>query len=108
MTTGPPGGEGIAEPGEWLDCECPECGAWFTVGERMCPSCGTGSRWADEEPVDRMLDELLDELEAAQVETEWEEIEAPVVPRRKVRVVVSEEPPVRKRSLGSRLRSLFS
>jgi len=98
----------MTEPGEWLDCECPECGAWFTVGERWCPSCGAGSRWADEEePVDRMLDELLDELESAQVETEWEEVEGPVVPPAKVEVVEPGVLPEKKRSLGSRLRSLF-
>ena len=24
---------------EWLDCECPECGTWFPVGERWWMKC---------------------------------------------------------------------
>ncbi len=102
------GGDGTSGLGEWLDCECQECGTWFPVDARRCPGCGATSKWANEggETIDDIQDELIGEVGTAG--PVWGEIEGPPP----VPGDVPEEEEAVERSgkgglLGRKLRSFF-
>ena len=102
------GGDGTSGLGEWLDCECPECGTWFPVGARRCPGCGAESKWANEdgETIDDVLDELIGEMETDG--PDWEAIEGPPASREDVPEEEVVEQPGKGGLLGRKLRSLFT
>jgi hypothetical protein len=94
------GGDGTEELDDWLDCECPECGRWFPLGERRCPSCGAVSTCTggDDNAVDKVPDEPTDRMVADG--DVWVEIED-------VREEEPRRPTETKSSIGRKLRSLF-
>lgn len=100
------GGDGTSGLGEWLDCECPECGTWFPVGERRCPGCGATSICTEDKPLDEMLDELIDEMELDG--PEWVEIEAPPDVQEGTPEAGPGEPGGWKAWFGGKLRSFFA
>ncbi len=100
-------GDEMTALGEWLDCQCPECGSWFPVVEISCPNCGAGSTCLGcvERPVDEEVDALLDEMETEG--SEWVGIEGPPALHEEAPGVEPQDPPRRGSSIARKLRSLF-
>ena len=53
---------------EDLEYECTECGTYFPVGTKKCPSCGTEFDWEGDEG--ETIDEILEEVAPESIDTE--------------------------------------
>jgi hypothetical protein len=83
--------------GEWVDYECPECGTWFPVDERRCPTCCTKSIWKMDQ--DELIDEIVDEL--------MEESESPPESPEDIEEEEAAERPGKGTLMRRKLRSMF-